>query len=149
VQAANSAPAACEGVLLSKPLVSVIDDDASLCAALVGLVRSLGYEARGFGSAEDFLRAAETCTFSCVISDVQMPGMSGIELKRHLTARDWRVPVIMITGRADSELERSAQESGAMCLLTKPFETSVLIRCVEQALELRKDSGNNETAWWD
>jgi len=120
----------------ANPLISVIDDDASLCNALVGLVRSFGYDARGFGSAEEFLRAGDVGSFSCIISDIHMPGMNGIELKRHLTARDWLVPMIMITGRAERGLEESVSASGAMCLLTKPFEVATLIQCVERALGL-------------
>lgn len=134
---------------MSKPLISVIDDDMSLCAALVGLFRSLGYEARAFGSAEEFLAASETCNFACIVSDIHMPGMSGIELKRHLAARDCQVPVIMITGRADAQIEESVAASGAMCLLMKPFETSVLIRCVEQALEPRRSGAEDVPGLWD
>lgn len=118
------------------PLISVIDDDASLRNALVGLVRSLGFDARGFGSAEEFLNT-EVCSFSCIISDIQMPGMSGIELKRHLAASDCTVPVIMITGREERGLAEDALASGALCLLTKPFDASALIERVEEAVELR------------
>jgi FixJ family two-component response regulator len=135
--------------LSAKPLISVIDDDTSLCTALVGLLRSLGYEARAFGSAEAFLAAAQTCSFACIISDIHMPGMSGIELKHHLTARDCTVPMIMITGRVDPQIEASATASGAMCLLMKPFETSVLIRCVEQALEPKGRREDDAPGLWE
>ena len=130
----------------AKPLISVIDDDTSLCAALVGLVRSFGYDARGFGSAEEFLRTGEVNAFSCIISDIHMPGMNGIELKRHLTACDWPVPMIMITGRAERGLEESVSASGAICMLTKPFDVITLIRCVERALGLPAHGQGDETA---
>ena len=91
----------------AKPLISVIDDDRSLGTALVGLLRSLGYQARSFGSAEEFLAAAKAGNFACIISDIHMPGMSGIELKRHLDAHDCPVPMILITGRADPRIEES------------------------------------------
>jgi FixJ family two-component response regulator len=131
----------------AKPLISVIDDDTSLCDALVGLVRSFGYDARGFGSAEEFLRAGEVKSFSCIISDVHMPGMNGIDLKRHLTACDWPVPMIMITGRNERGLAESVSASGAMCLLTKPFDVVTLIRCVERALGLpAQGQGDESTA---
>lgn len=120
----------------ARPLISIIDDDTSLCDALVALVRSFGYDARGFGSAEEFLRTGDVNSFSCIISDIHMPGMNGIELKRHLTTHDWLVPMIMITGRAERGLAESVSESGAMCLLTKPFDVVMLIECVERAVGL-------------
>jgi FixJ family two-component response regulator len=124
-----------EGAALSpKPLISVIDDDTSLCAALVGLVRSFGYEARGFASAEEFLRADEVQACACIISDIHMPGMNGIELKQHLTARNVFVPTIMITGRLERGLEESVFASGAIGLLTKPFDAIALVACLERAL---------------
>lgn len=129
----------------AKPLISVIDDDTSLCTALVGLVRSFGYDARGFASAEEFLRTGEVNSFSCIISDIHMPGMNGIELKRHLTACDWPVPMIMITGRAERGLEESVSASGAICMLTKPFDVITLIRCVERALGLPATGQGDET----
>lgn len=115
-------------------LISIIDDDASLRGALVRLVRSLGYGARGFASAEDFLRNGTGHGFACVITDIQMPGMSGIELKRHLAAEGCPLPVIMITARAEREIEEQARASGAVCFLRKPFEADVIVRCLEKAL---------------
>jgi len=123
------------------PLIAVIDDDESLRNALVGLVRSVGYEARGFAAAEDFLRADPLQTFDCIISDIQMPGMSGIDLKRHLTTHGIDAPMIMITARSEPELAADARGSGALCLLHKPFEGDALIRWVEKALELAPGRG--------
>ena len=104
-------------------------------SAVVALVRSAGYEARGFSSAEEFLASGEVQSFACVITDIQMPGMSGIELKQHLTGSQNAVPVIMITARHDPDLEGKALASGAACFLRKPFDADLLIGCVESALK--------------
>lgn len=115
-------------------LISVIDDDASIVSAVVGLVRSLGYRASGHACAEAFLASGEANSTGCVISDIQMPGMSGIELKLHLAANHIMTPVIMITARTEAALLASARASGAFCLLGKPFEPNDLINCLEKAL---------------
>jgi FixJ family two-component response regulator len=119
------------------PHVAIIDDDASLRLALVGLVRSVGYDGSGFASAEDFLGSKPAKPFSCIITDIQMPGMSGIDLKLHLAAAQCQIPVIMITARPDLSLEEKALAAGAVAFLRKPFEASVLIDSVEKALKLR------------
>jgi FixJ family two-component response regulator len=117
------------------PLISIIDDDESMRNAIVGLVRSAGYDAHGYATAEDFLGSGTARSSACVITDIQMPGMSGIELRKHLVASQWTVPVIMITARHDADLEAKAITSGAVCFLRKPFDASVLLRCVEAALK--------------
>lgn len=116
------------------PLISIVDDDDSLRVAMVGLVRSLGYRASGHPTAEAFLASGELASASCVITDLQMPGMGGIGLKRALDAGDVHVPVIMITARTESVLLESARDSGALCLLRKPVETDALIDCINRAL---------------
>jgi len=116
------------------PLVAIIDDDESLRLALVGLVRSLGYEARGFPSADAFVQTGELASYTCIVTDIQMPGMSGIELKEYLAARQIALPVIMITGRPDPTLEEKARASGAAGFLRKPFEASALISYLDSAL---------------
>jgi len=116
------------------PLVCIIDDDDSLRAALVGLVRSVGYEARGFASAEAFLQSGAIGTCACVVTDIQMPGMSGVELKEHLSAQQIDLPVIMITGRPDPSLEGKARAAGAAGFMKKPFEASALIGYLDKAL---------------
>ena len=114
-------------------LISIVDDDASMRDALVGLVRSLGYDARGFASAEDFLACGDLSRFSCTITDIQMPGMNGFDLKRRLDERH-DMPVIMITARSDPGLKEKAISVGAVCFLHKPFDTDVLIDCLKRAL---------------
>jgi FixJ family two-component response regulator len=115
-------------------LIAVIDDDESFRTALVESLCSLGYGARGFASAEEFVAANAEGSCDCIITDIHMPGMSGLDLKRLLTARDSKVPVIMITARAEPGLEARAVASGAICLLRKPFESNDLMGCLETAL---------------
>ena len=115
-------------------LISIIDDDASMREALVGLVRSLGYDGRGFSSAEDFLASSELGKFSCAITDIHMPGMDGFELRRELGIRRSTLPVIMITARTEPGLEELAISDGAHCFLRKPFDAKVLVDCLERAL---------------
>jgi FixJ family two-component response regulator len=115
-------------------LIAIIDDDQSMLSALVGLVRSAGHDARGFASAVDFLGSGMVTGFACIISDVQMPGMSGIELMRHLAASQSSTPVIVITARHDPGLEATALASGAFCFLRKPVAADALIDCLARAL---------------
>jgi FixJ family two-component response regulator len=116
------------------PLICIIDDDESMRTTLCRLVRSLGYDARNFASAEDFLQCGQVKDFACIITDIQMPGMSGIELKEHLSASECTLPVIMITARHEPGLEQKALSSGAVCFLRKPFKADVLIGCLQSAL---------------
>jgi FixJ family two-component response regulator len=116
-------------------LICIVDDDESMRSAVVALVRSAGYDAQGFASAEDFLASGMAQSSACIITDIQMPGMSGIELKQHLAGRQSQVPVIMITARHDADLEKKALASGAACFLRKPFDADVLIRCIEGAMK--------------
>jgi len=117
------------------PFISIIDDDESMLSAIVGLVSSASYRVLGFSSAEEFLQYGMIQSFVCIITDIQMPGMSGIELKQHLAARQCQVPVIMITARHDRGLEERALASGAACFLRKPFEADDLIGCIERTLK--------------
>lgn len=121
---------------MAETLISIVEDDTSLQNALVRLVRSLGYEARGFQSAEDFVAADVMTNCSCVITDVQMSGMSGIDLTGLLTGREPPIPVIVITARPDEGLQEAAFTNGALCFLKKPVETQKLVQCLESALGL-------------
>ena len=120
----------------AEPLITVIDDDDPFRTALVDSLCSLGYRARGFASAEEFFAASGESSCDCIITDIHMPGMSGFDLKRLLMARDWRVPVIMITARGEPGLEAKVAASGAVRLLRKPFGADALIGCLEKALEV-------------
>jgi FixJ family two-component response regulator len=116
------------------PVVSIIDDDASIRVATNRLVRSLGYVAHAFSSAEEFLTSSEADTTSCMIADVQMPGMSGIELQNLLLAQGRRLPIIFITAYPEESIRTRALAAGAVCFLTKPFDGPTLIRHLDAAL---------------
>lgn len=120
--------------MVQNALISIIDDDDSLRAALVGLVRSLGYRANGFANAEDFLATDSSDLSAAIVTDIQMPGLSGIELKQRLVADGCSAPVIMITARGEEGLKERAFASGALCVLKKPFAAEALIECLERAL---------------
>jgi len=107
-------------------LVGIVDDDRSLCSSLVRLVRSMGYEARGFESAEEFMRSSTLDECSCLITDVQMPGISGIELTKFMTVQRSTVPVIVVTAHAAPGLEDSALANGACYFLRKPIDGDLL-----------------------
>jgi FixJ family two-component response regulator len=119
---------------VAKPLISIVDDDGSVRLALAGLARSLGFRTEMFASAEDFLASGSFNVARCVITDIQMPGLSGTELKYELDTRGCRVPVIMITGHVEKSLYEQARRSGVLCLLTKPFVAAALVEWVEKAL---------------
>jgi FixJ family two-component response regulator len=115
-------------------VVAVVDDDEPFRTALVESLQSLGYGARGFASAEEFVAGNGERSCDCVISDIHMPGMSGFDLKRVLASRDSKLPFIMTTARAEQDLEAKAIAAGVVCLLRKPFQSSDLIACLERAL---------------
>lgn len=119
---------------VTAPLIAIVDDDESVCIAVTSLVRSLGYEAAAYGSAEDFLASAARPDTACVISDVQMPGISGLELQRVLAAEGSRLPIIFVTAFPDVRVQQAALHGGAMCFLSKPFDGNALIQCLERAL---------------
>ena len=114
--------------------IAVVDDDDSFRIALVESLCSFGYGAHGFPSAEEVLVRGEA-SYDCLITDIHMPGMSGLDLKRLLADRGSRTPVIMITALAEPDLETSAAAAGAAFLLRKPFEADALIDCLERALK--------------
>jgi FixJ family two-component response regulator len=122
-----------DGIVPPKNAVSIVEDDESLRLALVGLIRSLGHDARGFASAEEYL-AVQDGQCACVITDLHMPGLSGIEMMQRLRDMGYSVPVIVITARAEAATEQQAYASGALCVLKKPFDTEMLVDCLERAL---------------
>jgi FixJ family two-component response regulator len=113
--------------------IAVIDDDESFRIALVESLSSLGYGSSGYASAEDYLRATGDRLFNCIVTDIHMPGMSGLDLMKCLAARGSTTPVVLITARSDSNLEAKAAAAGAACVLRKPFEINDLIKCIEEA----------------
>jgi FixJ family two-component response regulator len=119
----------------AEPLIAVIDDDDPFRTALVESLCSLGYRVRGFASAEEFVAGNPQPACDCIITDIHMPGMSGLDLKRHLAAHSCKVPVIMITARAEEGLEARVAACGAVCLLKKPFESDDLIGWLNKILK--------------
>jgi FixJ family two-component response regulator len=118
----------------SELLIAVIDDDQSFRMALVESLDSLGYAARGFASAEEFIALGAEASCNCVITDIHMPGISGLDLARLLTRGGREVPVVLVTARSDVG-DNHAAASGARCLLRKPFHTDALIGCLEKVLK--------------
>jgi len=120
--------------LSNPPVISIIDDDGSVRAATRNLVRSLGYVVHTFASAEDFLRSPHLNDTSCVITDVRMPEMSGLDLQAYLLAKGQTFPFIFVTAfSVESDRDR-ALKAGATCFLSKPFDGETLIECLEAAL---------------
>lgn len=115
-------------------VISIVDDDASFRRATARLVRSLGHAVAAFGSAEEFLKSDRIRDTVCLISDIHMPGMSGLELQNQLLALGVRLPVIFITAYPESKAREQALASGALGFLNKPFNEDNLIACLDQAL---------------
>lgn len=119
-------------------LISVVDDDIWVRESLDSLIRSVGMEVRAFASAEEFLGSAHACKADCLILDVRLPGISGIELHHHLLAGRCNVPVIFITAHASDEGARSEAESDwTVAYLSKPFGEDELLDAVNAALKLK------------
>lgn len=115
-------------------MISIIDDDQSMRESTEGLVRSLGYQATAFSCAEEFLQSEHVDDTSCLITDIKMPGLSGIDLQSGLIARGVRVPTIFITAFPEENTRRQAMMAGAVGYLGKPFSEESLIRCLDAAL---------------
>ena len=116
------------------PVISVIDDDASVRAAAENFLSSLGYAVHTFSSADDFLQSARLEDSSCVVADVQMPGMSGLDLLKIIRSRGNDIPFIFITAFPSESLRARAAKAGADVLLEKPFSSSDLIDCINTAV---------------
>jgi FixJ family two-component response regulator len=114
--------------------IAVIDDDESFRIALVESLSSLGYDADGYASAEDYIGSIGGRSFNCVVTDIHMPGMSGLDLMKRLATGGSTTPVVLITARSDKNLEAKAAAAGAACMLRKPFEINDLIKCIEGAV---------------
>jgi FixJ family two-component response regulator len=115
---------------MSQALIAIVDDDETVRDATEQLVQSLDYNASTFGSADEFLKSEQVHDTSCLITDVQMPGLNGIDLQDRLIARGHRIPIIFMT---DSVRAR-AMKAGAVCFLNKPLREDHFIGCIEKAL---------------
>ena len=123
-------------------VISVIDDDASVRTATDNLLSSHGYQVHTFASALDFLRSARLDDSSCVVADVQMPVMSGLDLLTHMRTQGNNAPFIFVTAFPDDSVRARALKAGAICFLAKPFAGPVLINCIENALNKPRGAGN-------
>src|ERR1700676_3063008 len=116
-------------------LVAILDDDDSMRSALQGLLKAVGLRAQAFASAEEFLKSGQQHHTSCLIADIRMPGMSGLELQSQLNAEHCRIPTIFITAHGDAKMRLQALRAGAVEFLSKPFDDEVLLESVRAALE--------------
>jgi FixJ family two-component response regulator len=121
--------------LQNPPTISIIDDDESMRCAMKSLVASLGLDAYTFASAEEFLQSSHLDDTSCLITDLQMPGMNGVELQKLLLAQGRRIPIILVTAFPEERMRTRAIEAGALGFLSKPFETQTLIDLIDKVIE--------------
>lgn len=119
-------------------VISIVDDDSSVRAAADNLLTSYGFEVYTFASAKDFLQSACLHASSCVVADVQMPGMSGLDLLVEVRSRGNHTPFIFITAFADHSVRTRAMKVGAACFLEKPFTSATLIESIEIVLKPKK-----------
>ena len=125
------------------PLITIVDDDDSMRASLDNLLRSVGFRAQAFPSAESFLHATSGLDTACLILDVRMPGMSGLELQQQLTASRSRVPIIFVTSHIDDHVRTRALDAGAVAFLYKPFREEELLDAIECVLMKRPEGGGS------
>jgi FixJ family two-component response regulator len=124
------------------PTVFVIDDDAHVRAAIEGMLKSVGLRSQSFGTGQEFLRSKRPDTPSCLVLDVRLPGINGLDFQRELAEAGVRIPVIFITGHGDIPMTVKAMKSGAVEFLTKPFRDQDLLDAIHQALD--RDRGARE-----
>ena len=118
----------------STPLVAIVDDDKSLRDATSNLLQAAGFSTATFADAESFLRSAGRPRAACLVTDMRMPGMSGLELCQHLAASGAAIPTILVTAYASDATRLRAREAGILCCLAKPFAPDELLECVRGAL---------------
>jgi len=116
-------------------LVAIVDDDDLMRTALQGLLKAVGWPAQVFASAEEFLQSGQQHRTACLIADIRMPGMSGLDLQARLNAEHCRIPTIFITAHGDAKMRLQALRAGAVEFLAKPFDDEALLESVRAALE--------------
>jgi FixJ family two-component response regulator len=119
------------------PLVSIVDDDQSVREGIVDLVRAMGFDAAEYDRAEQFLQSGRIASTACLISDMRMPGMTGLELHEQLVASGKIIPTIVITAFPEDVDRARALQSGVICYLAKPFDNGRLAKCIKSALKAR------------
>src|ERR1700752_2870344 len=115
-------------------MVAIVDDDELMRSALQGMLKSVGLPSQAFASAEEFLKSGQQQQTACLIADIRMPGMSGLELQAKLNAEHCRIPTIFITAHGDEEMRLQALRAGAVEFLPKPFDDELLVESVRAAL---------------
>jgi FixJ family two-component response regulator len=115
-------------------MVAIVDDDDLMRGALQGLLKAVGVPARAFASAEEFLNSGQQREIGCLITDIRMPGMSGLELQAKLNAEHCRIPTIFITAHGDAKMRMQALRAGAVEFMAKPFDDEALLESVRAAL---------------
>ena len=123
------------GIQGEAKLVAIVDDDDLIRTALQGMLNSVGVPSQAFASAEEFLASGQQQQTACLIADIRMPGMSGLELQARLNAEHCRIPTIFITAHGDTRMRMQALRAGAVDFMAKPFDDGVLIESVRAALE--------------
>lgn len=121
-------------VLMARHLISIVDDDESVREATEALMKSFGFRVQAFASAVDFLASSDIEKTSCMIADINMPQMTGVELYQHLIAQGYAIPTVLITAYPDAKTRARALADGVICYLTKPFADEALLGCVRSAL---------------
>jgi FixJ family two-component response regulator len=117
------------------PLIAVVDDDDALRNSLDDLLQSVGFRVQGFASAEAFLQAQPAPETACLLLDVRLPGMNGLELQRQLGGMHWRIPIIFVTAYADDDVRAHALAAGAIAVLSKPCREADLLYAIDVALK--------------
>ena len=131
------------------PVVFIVDDDASFRAFLARLVGTVALQAAPFASAEEFLRAARPDSPACLVLDVQMPGLSGLDLQRELGRVGLGLPIVFITGHGDIPMSVQAMKAGAVGFLTKPFRNQDLLDAVREAINLDREARRRQAEMAD
>jgi FixJ family two-component response regulator len=120
--------------MIEKPLVAIVDDDKSLRSATRDLLKAAGFSTAAFEDAESFLGSASRASAACLVADMRMPGMTGLELYQALVASGERIPTVIITAHPEELTQSRARDAGITCYLSKPFAPDDLLECVGEAL---------------
>ena len=120
--------------MAGSPLIAIVDDDESVRDALTSLLHSVGWQAEAFASAEAFLQSGQVHTTACVLLDVRLPGISGLELQRQLRSSQARLPIIFLTAHGTETMRAQTLQAGAVAFFTKPFSDTALLEAIHTAL---------------
>jgi FixJ family two-component response regulator len=132
-----------EAAMPQHPLISIVEDDQPFRESMRKLITLLGYTVEAFSSAADFLASPLLPETACLVADVQMPGMTGVELHKNLTDAGYAIPTILVTAYPNEAVRNRALKNGVVCYLSKPVDDEHLERCLRSALESAKPSDEN------